>query len=257
MQRARRLASTAVIAALAVAGLGACRAEPGVAAYVGNDRITEERVNAVYDDARAKLDGAVEQLRRQQGADPSASQQPVPETVDMPIKRTDVVTTLVGRDVLKALAAERKVQATPLSPDELVQSIGLPADTLYAAAFGEFRGYLDALAQTVKPAQVTEADLRDVFNRLSRAGGLPPGATFQSFSADLGPEDRQTLAQNIGLRNELFTHVQKLDATINPRYGTAELALVSFRSQQGQPVPLVVLPFDAASGETGPVRDVS
>ena len=82
MQRARRLASMVVVASLTVAGLSACRTEPSVAAYVGDSgRVTEKRVQQVWDDAQTALTDA--------GA-PGG----------VPISRGDIVKTLVSADVI-------------------------------------------------------------------------------------------------------------------------------------------------------------
>jgi hypothetical protein len=52
MERVRRLATVALTAAVAVAGLAGCRSAPSVAAYVGQNQISEDRVSAVYEEAR-------------------------------------------------------------------------------------------------------------------------------------------------------------------------------------------------------------
>ena len=59
MQRARRLASVAVIATLGVTGLSACRSAPDVAVYFGSaSEISVAEVQRVFDDARTKFDAA-------------------------------------------------------------------------------------------------------------------------------------------------------------------------------------------------------
>ncbi|HEX8631550.1 MAG TPA: hypothetical protein VF755_25610 [Catenuloplanes sp.] len=259
MQRARRLASITVIAALAIGGVAACRADPAVAAYVGPNKITEAQVDAVFADARVKLDNAVEQFRKQQEANPAAGQQaPPPGPVDLPIKRADVVTTLVGRDVLKALATARGVKPVQTPTQEITQAIGLPEDAQYTVAYAEMRGYLDALSQEAAPAEVTDADLRRVYDRLAAGKALQPGATsFQAFSANMRPQDRETIGRSLGVRNAVLAEVKKLNATINPRYGAAEMGVLFFRGADGKSMPLVDLTFDASSGDAGPVRDLA
>ena len=243
MQRARRLASTAVVAVLAVSGLSACRNEPDVAAYIGKTTISESRVDAIYDDAKTKLARSVAQVGAEQSADPAAAAQEPKLTIG----KADVVTTLVGLDVLRRIAEQQNLKATALPPEQLAQSVNLPADTEYVKVYGEYRGYLDAFAQKVQPAQPTEADLRDVYNRLNAGGATGEGGTFEQFASSLSEQDAQVLQQNIGLRNALNAEVQKLNTTVNPRYGTPELPLVSFRNADGRALPLVVLSFVAAT----------
>jgi hypothetical protein len=244
MQRARRVAVTAAVAALAATGLIACQREPGVAAYVGKARITEDRVDAVYTDARDKLTASVEQTGQQQGAGAA------PQAVQMPVTRRDVVTNLVGLDVLRGIARERNLQPVQVQVEQVAQSVGLPPDTEFVRTAAEYRSYLDAFAQTVQPAPVSDADLMDVYQRLRDGGGLAGGdATFQSFKSSIGPQDQQVLEQNIGLRNALAKAAGSTHARVNPRYGDAEMQLVTFRNAEGQTRPLVVLSFNAQTGQ--------
>jgi hypothetical protein len=117
------------------------------------------------------------------------------------------------------------------------------------------RGLLNAVGAGAKPAQPTEADLRDVYDRLTAGGGNPNGASFEQFSTGISAQDRQTLAQNIGLRNDLQPQIAKLNTVVNPKYSAPELPLVSTQGANGQELPLVVLPFAPSQGAP-PVVDV-
>lgn len=233
MHRARRLATVALAASLAAAGLAGCRSAPSVAAYVGQDRISEDRVSAVYEEARANAAGQ-----------------------DSPgIKRQDVVDTLVGLDVLREIARQRGLSPTALNADQVAQAIGVKANAEYVRLYSEYRGLLNAVGSGAKPAQPTAADLRDVYNRLTAGGANPNGATFEQFSTGISDTDKQTLAQNIGLRNDLQPQIAKLNTVVNPRYSAPELPLVSTQGADGQELPLVVLSFAPSHG-TPPVVDV-
>jgi hypothetical protein len=238
MHRARRLATVALAASLAAAGLAGCRSAPSVAAYVGQNRISEDRVSAVYNDAR---DNAVTPANGQQAT--SA------------IRRQDVLDTLVGLDVMRDIAQRRGLKPTALDSAQVAQAVGLKADAEYVRLYGEFRGLLNAVGNAAKPAQPTPADLRDVYNRLTAGGGNPNGATFEQFSTGITDTDRQTLAQNIGLRNDLQPQIAKLNTVVNPRYTEPELPLVSTQGADGREVPLVVLSL-APSQARPPVVDV-
>src|SRR4051794_33905678 len=87
MLGARRLAPSAVVASLAVARVSACRSEPSVAAYLGNDRIAESRVQDVWDEANDAVAAA--------GVQAGQAGQPG-EAAPTPITRADVVRALVG-----------------------------------------------------------------------------------------------------------------------------------------------------------------
>ncbi|HEY7273015.1 MAG TPA: hypothetical protein VH502_09800 [Actinoplanes sp.] len=223
MERVRRLATVAVTVAVAVAGLAGCRSAPSVAAYVGQNQISEDRVSAVYEEAR----------------DNAAADQEASST----IKRQDVVDTLVGLDVMREIANQRGLSPTALNANEVAQAIGLKANAEYVRLYGEYRGLLNAFGSSAKPAEPTTADLRDVYNRLTAGGANPNGASFEQFSTGISAQDRQTLAQNIGLRNDLQPQIAKLNTVVNPKYGTPELPLVSTQGAGGQELPLVVLSF--------------
>jgi hypothetical protein len=239
MHGVRRLATATAVAILAVAGLAGCRSAPSVAAYVGQGRISEDRVSSVYDEARANA------------VTPAAGQQAPPA-----IKRQEVVDTLVGLDVMREIAQQRGLTPTPLDAGQVAQAIGLKADAEYVRLYGEYRGLLNAVGAGAKPAQPTATDLRDVYDRLTAGGANPNGASFEQFSTGISEQDRQTLAQNIGLRNDLQPQIAKLNTVVNPKYSAPELPLVSTQGADGQELPLVVLSF-APSRETPTVVDVS
>jgi len=161
MHRARRFATVALAASLAAASLAGCRSAPSVAAYVGQNRISEDRVSAVYNDAREK------------SVTPAGGQQ-----ATSAIRRQDVLDTLVGLDVMRDIAQRRGLKPTALDSGQVAQAVGLKADAEYVRLYGEFRGLLNAVGNAAKPAQPTPADLRDVYNRLTAGGGNPNGATF-------------------------------------------------------------------------------
>ena len=238
MYRARRLASVAVVAALAVTGLSACRSAPSVAAYVGQAKITEQRVDDVLKGAQANQAAAA--------AGQSAAK----------ISRQDVVDTLVGLDVMRELAKKHNVSPTAIDPARVAQSLGVNAQAEYVGLFTEYRGLLNALSTGVQPAQPTQADLRDVYDRLTKGGANPDGASFAQFTSGLAQQDQQTLAQNIGLRNQLEPEIGKLSTKVNPRYHSPELPLVSTQTSQGTVLPLIVLSL-APSTSQSPVLDVS
>jgi hypothetical protein len=238
MHGVRRLATATAVAILAVAGLAGCRSAPSVAAYVGQGRISEDRVSAVYDEARANA------------VTPAAGQQAPPA-----IKRQEVVDTLVGLDVMREVARQRGLSPTALDANQVAQAIGVKADAEYVRLYSEYRGLLNAVGAGAKPAQPTDADLRDVYDRLTAGGGNPNGASFEQFSAGISAQDRQTLAQNIGLRNDLQPQIAKLNTVVNPKYSAPELPLVSTQGANGQELALVVLPFAPSQGAP-PVVDV-
>jgi hypothetical protein len=258
MQRARRLASTAVVAVVAVIGLSACRSAPGVAAYVGSTTISEARVQRIVDDAATKLDKSLDALRAQRKANPDSSQQPIPDVVQLRLTPANVLQALVGVQVLRGIAQDRKVQATAASADSLAESFGLPADAEYIGVLSEYQGYLQALLTSAKPAELTEDQRHQVWERLRSAGNPGDGTmSYEQFVQEvLTSQNLEILQRSYGLRADLLAIAEKADITINPRYGAQELPLLPVPTSQGGSVSLVSLPFGATAGAGPAVVDL-
>jgi len=255
MQRARRLASTAVVAVLAVAGLSACRAEPDVAAYLGDgQKITEAEVNEVYDQARDELTAAREQVQQQAPAD--ASGQPVPP-VELPFKQKDVLNAMLTIDVLEQAAAAKGVQAAAEpTVEQIAQGSSYSPNWEYTKLYARTFQLRAALLPKVTPAPLTDADLRPVYDRLVSGGASDP-TPYEQFKTQLSDQNKQALQQSIGLRNELAEIVEADNVKLNPRYGDQQLVLLSAQAGNAD-VPLVQVSFAGADSSQAPfVTDVS
>jgi hypothetical protein len=239
MPRARRLASTAVVAVLAVTGLAACRSAPTVAVYIGNAKsVTEAEVQRVWDDTTRKL------VAGQTG-----------QTV-MPITRQDIVNTLAGLDVLGVVVKQRGLTSTDVPAQSIAQSLGLAPDSQFAADFGRYEGMIGAIAAQTKPVQPTQADVRSVYDRLKAAGGVPSDVTFEQFANGISQQGQQTLQGSFGVRDALQPEVRKMDVRTNPRYVSTELVVYAEPSQDGRLTTLVGVPL-TDSGTSAPVTDVA
>jgi hypothetical protein len=236
MPRARRLASTVVVAALAVTGLAACNRAPSVAAYFGNAKaVTEDQVQSVYDNAQAKFTAVA--------GGPAK----------LPLTRQNVVDKLLGVDVLREIAKQRGVTGTAIPADTFVQSVGLPADAEYTKIYTEFQGLLNAIGQKATAVQPTEADLRDVYDRLKTSGVQLDVTSFQQFVSSLTQQNAQLLAGGFTVRQDLRADVDKLHVQVNPRY-PAEFSLVDAQNDTGW-VALIAVPL--GKDTSAPVADLS
>jgi hypothetical protein len=258
MQRARRFA---FVAALTVAGLTAltgCRTNPEVAAYVGPDTYTEAQVTQIYDNAYDTLQAAVrEQAERQAAAQPAPSPSPSPAAVPLPITRQDIVLALVGRELFKRAAGALGIAKVDVPPDQLVQQKRLPLESEFMQIWAEHEGYRFALLQKLPGKTPTEADLRDIYNRLV-AGGLFDPATlpFNDFATRLPAEQREGAAALMALREAMQAQVREGDIVVNPRYTPAEIAIDSFADRNQVTRPLIVVQLETDPGEPF-VRDAA
>lgn len=255
MLRARRLASTAVVAVLAVPLLAACgRQSPDVAAYIGGGTITEDRIESILGEVRADLTTAQEQARQNARAN-GASEAPA-TPVTMPVKRQDVLNTLLTLDVLQRSAKAHNVQAgTTPSVDQVAQARNLDPAWEYTKLYTQTYQLRSALQSTYKPAELTDADLHDVWARMS--AGQATDQPYDQFAANLGAEDRTLLATYKTMLSELGTIVGEQDLKLNPRYGNQQIVLLSAQSQSGQDIPLLTFAFTGGGDDEAYVTDVS
>lgn len=214
---------------LALAGglltLAGCRSDPAVAAYVGSTRYTDDRVTAIADEAHAKLQELVDAQQAAAGA--SA------EPVQRPVTEQEVVTALVSRDVLKALAEERHVSPVSVRADQIAQQARVPADTEYVRLLAEKDGYRLGLLQQAASTQPTDANLREVYDNLVTASSGQYTGSFDQFKSSLTDQDTELVGRSAAVRDDISAAARKLDVTINPRYGPAVLSLVEVTDQQG------------------------
>lgn len=258
MQRARRLASIAVIAILTVSGLTACRQQPDVAVYFGDDpTILVSEVQALFDNAQDKLkavqDAALQQQEDAGGAQPSEP----PAAVQVPITGPDIVGVMVGNDIALRLARAGNVTVPAELPlAEAGQSLGLPADAGYLKLYVENRLLFNQLIQRAKPVEPAEADIRHIYDVFEATGQMDPGLTYEKFKSSVSPQALQTLGSALAVRNEVQAQLDELHVKVNPRYETAQIDIYTENGPDNKPLPLVSVPL-ADTADAAPVTDAA
>jgi hypothetical protein len=251
MQRARRLASVAVVASLALGGLSACRTEPGVAAYLAAGNITTAQVKRVLDDTRDKL--AAQKKAPDPAAQAGAS---APATANVPISGPDVVNTLISHQVLMRLAQRANAQLpNPLPLAQYAQRLGLPADATYVKLYTEVQGLLFVLNQKVQGVAPTDADYREIYDHLVAQKAIEPGTDFAQFTAGIPANVKQSLGQSVAVRNMVREDVAQQHVKVNPRYEPAEIDVYTERTDSGQDLKLLVVPLSQA--DSAPVTNAA
>jgi hypothetical protein len=252
MQRARRLASAAVVAAVAVTGLSACRSAPDVAAYIDAGNITTAEVQRVYDDAKTKADAAA----KGQAQTPAPSDSAAPDA--LPLTQSAVLNTLVSHDVLMRMAQKHNVQIpSPLPLDSYAQILKLPATADYVRLFVEVEGLQFALNQGGQGGPLTDADIKDIFERAKKQQLVDPATTPAQFGAGLSADGKKVLGTAVALRNEARDDITQQHVRVNPRFGTVDIPIFTQRDQQtGQAAVLVAQPVGNPDAEV-PVQDAS
>lgn len=237
--RARRLVAVASVA-LGLVALSGCRAEPGVAAYVGDLRITEDAVTDVVADLRAKNPAPTGQPEAPEGQPPAQAPQPP--------GRGQVVSVLVLAEVCERVSAEKNYQPRgQVAPEQLAQQFGLSPDTGYVRQVAELYTCLSGVP-TGAPAEPTAQDLADVVAAGRKAGAIPADVTDEAAAGQLDGEQLRTA---LATRKSLAEAVAAYDVTVNPRYRPLEFPVLSFSGN----APAVSVPLGEA-GSDG-VTDVS
>ncbi|MPZ25986.1 MAG: hypothetical protein GEV12_05935 [Micromonosporaceae bacterium] len=200
---ARRLPVIAVLGLLALAGLAACRADPAVAAYVDDQRITEAEVDQVTDQLRELV-----------------------EPSQLSALRDQVVEMRVLTEVAGGYAEQAGLTVPAPDPAQLGAGVGLPPDHPYVQVRAGFEAVMGALRGSVAPVPPTEADQREVYDQLAAEGLTVP---FEQVRPDL---NEQLLGEPVALRNLLIDVVGRADIRLNPRYDLVHLVPVTVGNGQ-------------------------
>jgi hypothetical protein len=231
MQRARRVAIVAVLALVGGLALAGCRSQPGAAIYVGAARYSEKYV-----------DDLSEQFLKVPGFNRSAGRQTVAQWIVMRDLGKRMVADngwpapKVDKDAAKGQFQDALQSSDPATAQKTIDSID-PLIRLYA----EFQGYNAATQQHAQPAQPTDADYADLYQRAKAAGLVEPGTDEAGYRQALGAQNDQLFRANIGLRNMYLETIKKANVSVNPKYAPVELTLLHDSNNH----PLVVIPLIA------------
>ncbi|MEH1167611.1 hypothetical protein V6V47_19720 [Micromonospora sp. CPCC 205539] len=244
--RARRVIAAASVAALGVLSLAACgKSAPDVAAYVGDTTYSLERVDGIYDDAQAKYGESVRQQAAQAGATPSPDQ-----LRSAAVTRQGVVNLLVSLELGKRVAAAKNLQVPDeVTPEQLAQNLGVPANTEYAKLWGEWIDLLQVLNQQLPPAELSDDSLTAVYQALVKAKAIQGGLSVADVRKAFG--DGGFVRAATALSTALEEEASKVDVSLNPRYRAVGVPSVV---STGQSLVFYSLPY---INEAGPVTDIS
>ncbi|MFC6019485.1 hypothetical protein ACFP2T_25165 [Plantactinospora solaniradicis] len=219
MQRARRLASIAVIAVLGTTVLSACRSDSTVAAYVGDRKITEDEVTKVLDDARSKVPpgGHVPSAAADPSTPPDPNTPPGEAEVKAPT-RSEVVRVLVMEEVCQRFAAGKNFTSPQRPPaDEWAKQQGLPPGSRYVEDSLDLAICVAGIPEG--QAEPTKEELKALVALGKSTNAVPQDAKDDEAGKQL---DQPQLRSGLALRNTLAQAVADQNVTINPRYRPLE-----------------------------------
>jgi hypothetical protein len=237
MQRARRLALLAVLALVGTLALTGCRSQPGAAIYIGSATYSQHYV-----------DGLADQLQKMPNFARGDSRQTIAQW-------------LMTRDLGKRLVADQHWPAPEV--DEQAATAAIQSGLQQAGGqgtveplrpfiqlFAQYQAYRGAVQQHITPEQLTDADYAELYQRAKAAGQVPPNVDVATYRQSLGQQNEQLLQVILGMRKLYAGVVKTADVSLNPKYGPAELVLLSDQKNNA----MVVLPLNAkAAGQTAVV----
>ncbi|HEX5595876.1 MAG TPA: hypothetical protein VFX61_07650 [Micromonosporaceae bacterium] len=194
------------LATVGILALAGCRPQSGVAAYVGDHEITEDRVTGIVDDLKQKVD---EQLHGQLPA------------------RIDVVRMLVLGDLCELVSSEKGYQPQQKITAEMVaQGYGMPADSGFVEQVARLHTCLSGVS--APPVAPDPDELADLVARGKAAGVIPAEVPVAEAAAQLdGEQLRGALAQQ-----RLFSEAaETYEVAVSPRYRPLTFPLLSFNDQ--------------------------
>ncbi|HEY3504068.1 MAG TPA: hypothetical protein VGN37_14950 [Actinocatenispora sp.] len=216
-RRVRRVAAVLALSAAVAGGATACNVQPGAAAFVSSDRITQAQVNDVF---QSVVDGYHNQV----------------PTSDYGNIRKSVAATMVMHDLVRRVAADTGVTIPPANYAALAKETSLPEDNPYVRLEAETQAAINTLRNAASNAPPREQDLRDVYDSLVRQG-------LQTSYAQFRPQlvAQPSVGKTAALRGTLIAATKKYHVDVNPRYGALAypLTAVQLGTANGYlPVPL-------------------
>jgi outer membrane murein-binding lipoprotein Lpp len=234
MPTARQLASAAVLALLGSLLLSGCRSAPGVAAYVGNVRITTGQLDAAMDKIRADVTGL----------DPD---KPADTFGDV---RRELLADLIFTQVGKRYASEHDYPEPTVDYAAVAGATRLPDNDPLVRARSEANAYQTLIESKISIGEPAEADLREVYDRVLAYGqqnklDVVQGRSFEDFKPAI--QAATTVTRGIAVRNALRASIAGFAIVLNPRYLPVEYVVASVPITGNPPFRAVVLSFGASS----------
>jgi hypothetical protein len=203
--------------------ISGCRSQPTVAAYAGNEQITEQQLDAIVNQLRATPQ------QNPQGQAPSA----IPS-------RQEVLTDWALRRTCEAAQAGKPNATQEIKPEEVVAAAPGWKDTTFATERAKMQTCLSRASVGAGGAP-TDAELKDIWDRAVARQLVRPGVTFDQIKDQLAgaPEVRQAVA----VKHEIEGWGKAGNLTVNPKFQPLEFQVSDLGSQQ----PLVI----AVVGQAG------
>lgn len=188
--------------AAVAAGATACNVQPGAAAFVGDDRITQAQVNDVF---QSIVDAPAYTNVRQS---------------DYANIRTSVAGALIMRDLTKRVAADQHIEIPPADYATMAKQTKLPQSNRYVRLEAENQAAINTLRNEAWDTPPSDSDVRAIYDTLAAQGFTMP---YQQA----GPQIKKApkVGQTAALRGTFEGAIKKYGVDVNPRYGELKYPL--------------------------------
>ncbi|ADD45439.1 hypothetical protein [Stackebrandtia nassauensis] len=216
------------LAAAALLTVSACRVEQGAALFVGDERISEKRVDEVVDSISASDRAKLADLNQLTGG-----QLPDISTGNL---RGYVVDALVVTELGQRVAADTGVKPDRESSSVIKKNwelLELDSDSEFVQLTAEAEAYRTVLVDGSKPHRPSDKEVDALTAQLEHTFGQELDEQQKAgFAQFLTSEDGQVV---VGQQRQVSDYIAEYDVTANPRYGQSFIVI----ARNAGPQPLI------------------
>lgn len=229
-----RLALVAAVAVAAGSSLAACRSEPSVAAYLGDQRISIDRVERIVRDVNAVADARLaaqarardDRLAAMRAGKDAGEYPPMPAEAMLPVRHTsatEVLSLMICAEVARRIVAERQLTVHESPAALWSEAFALPESGAFVGLWAGYWTYEQAVvaAELARPLDDDEAGR--LFDAFDAAHQVPDGTDYDQAVEAL----KRTVRYGpiFDAQKRIAAAMEAAGVSVNPRF--SELVLPS------------------------------
>lgn len=227
------------LATAALLSVSACRVEQGAALFIGDERISQQRVDAIIEGIPADTRQRLSRLSAETGNRMSS--------ISTGGLRGFVVDALATIELGERVAADtgREPDRSAIADAEEFWTnplYGLDADSEFVDLAAEAEAYRPVLFEGAKPATASDAEIDATIDRFEYLSGDDYTAEERrAVRVELsGMLDAEQGRLMVGQRRQVTDYLEEYEVSANPRYGQAFILIG--RTQGNSPIFVADIP---------------
>ncbi|BCJ32995.1 hypothetical protein Athai_04980 [Actinocatenispora thailandica] len=206
--------------AAVVAGATACNVQPGAAAFIDGNRITQAQVDDVF---QSIIDAPAYQSVQQA---PDGSRQQTIANM-----RTSAAGALIMHQLTQRVAADEHIEIPPANYAALARQTKLPESSKYVRLEAENQAAINTLRNAAWNTAPDDQAVREIYDSLATQANQNQLSIVPYEKA--APEIKKTpkVGQTAALRGTFQGAIKKYHVDVSPRYGQLEYPLDAFTVQ--------------------------